>query len=296
MIERSLCFGKGQKLVGTICLPTVPGIPEAAIGLVMFNAGVVHRIGPHRINVRLARLLAANGIPTIRFDLAGQGDSARADGLQSFEAQAIDDIRSAMDVLGNAANVSRFALFGFCSGSVHSYATAQADERVCGLLLYDMYIYPTVRSRLNRYANAVREKGFARTLRGWIPQQLSKLTAAISVSMGSGTRRASPRKYGMFTQPSKSVLADAFARLHARGTSICVAYSGSFRDYNYREQFNDAFRQFGIDQFVSSEYFENVDHTITLIGEQAAYMDFVLRWCAKINDERQDQWPSDCVA
>ena len=112
MIERSFAFGQNDGLIGTVCLPQHRQGDGAKIGVLLFNAGVVHRIGPHRINVRLARQLAESGIPSIRFDLAGQGDSARAQGKLGFKEQAVEDIQAAMGSLGNAANVSRFVLFG----------------------------------------------------------------------------------------------------------------------------------------------------------------------------------------
>ena len=94
MIERTITFGADSGLIGTLCLPSTPGADGSGVGQILFNAGVVHRIGPHRINVKLARSLAASGIASIRFDLSGLGDSARASGNLAFEEQAVIDIRS----------------------------------------------------------------------------------------------------------------------------------------------------------------------------------------------------------
>ena len=58
MKEHSLAFGPNSGLIGTICLPDSP--QKCGVGVVLFNSGVVHRIGPHRFNVRLARKLAAH--------------------------------------------------------------------------------------------------------------------------------------------------------------------------------------------------------------------------------------------
>ena len=51
MIERSIAFGADGGLIGTLCLPSIPGANGSGVGQILFNAGVVHRIGPHRINV-----------------------------------------------------------------------------------------------------------------------------------------------------------------------------------------------------------------------------------------------------
>ncbi len=186
MSERSIVFGANNGLVGTLALPDAPGGGVAGIGLLLFNAGIIHRIGPHRLNVRVARQLAACGIASIRFDLAGHGDSVRPSGDQSFEAQAVIDIRSAMDALGAAANLQRFAIFGFCSGAYHGFATALVDERVAGILMLDAYRYPTLKTHLYRYwARAAPAPAAARAARGHAARPLGPRTA----SPGAGWRR-----------------------------------------------------------------------------------------------------------
>ena len=114
MKEETLLFGPGQGLVGTL---SVPSRPTESLGMILLNAGMIHRVGPHRVNVRLARELARHGIASIRFDLAGHGDSARPSGSLSFQNQAVEDIRQAADALANATGLRRFAVFGLCSGA-----------------------------------------------------------------------------------------------------------------------------------------------------------------------------------
>ena len=149
MREDVLAFGEDERLVGTVCLPDGP-VASGAVGQILFNAGIVPRTGPHRLNVKLARRLAARGIASIRFDLSGLGDSGRAPGADSFETTAVRDLRQAMDTLACEAGTGRFCLFGFCSGGRHAYATAPLDARVAGIILYDTYAFPTPHSRLNR--------------------------------------------------------------------------------------------------------------------------------------------------
>ena len=277
MNERTIVFGEGGGLIGTLCLPqTAPSSP--ALGQVLFNAGVVHRVGPHRINVRLARALAKRGIPSIRFDLAGLGDSPRSAQGRDFEAQAVVDLKSAMDTLGREAGVGHFALFGFCSGGPHSYATAQADERVAGLLLYDAYIFPTIRSRINRYLRSIQRKGLFPAVGGWLgrlPGHLRKRAAGENEGMATG-----------FRIPSRAEFARTLGVLHERGTSVRVMYSGGFRElYNYAEQFEDVFGATGVTRYVSCEYLPDMDHTATQIAAQAEFMQRIEAWVVEL-DER----------
>ena len=283
MIEQSIAFGKSGNLVGTICLPDTlsANTPSTNTGMVLFNAGVVHRIGPYRINVRLARQLALRGIPSIRFDLAGQGDSERAPGGLSFEAQSVEDLNDALDALNRAANVSRFALFGFCSGGIHSYAAAQVDTRIAGIMLYDTFTYPTFRSWLKRYIDSIREKGFARAFGDWVERRLpAPLRGADAAE--KNLPPTGPPNVGLYTIPTPAELARVLAQLHARGTRICVAYAGSSFYYRYRKQFSDTFKPYGADKFVVVEYFEQMNHTATLISQQQQFMDYIANWSTKV--------------
>ena len=51
MNEQTLQFGPNNALVGTLASTDNP---PAGIGALLFNAGVVPRIGPNRLNVRIA--------------------------------------------------------------------------------------------------------------------------------------------------------------------------------------------------------------------------------------------------
>jgi dienelactone hydrolase len=283
MIERSFAFGPDEGLIGTVCLPQHRHDVDAKIGVLLFNAGVVHRIGPHRINVRLARQLAESGIPSIRFDLAGQGDSARSHGNLGFEQQAVKDIQAAMDCLGNVANVSRFALFGFCSGGVHSYATAKIDERVAGLLMYDTYIYPTLKSKINRYLIKIRARGFVSSAFGWMQRRFLASLKRLRGEHGSDSKITTLSQAGAFVQPSEHEFAETVLRLHRLGMRIGVIYSGGFEQYNYRNQFVDAFKKYGLAEFVTSEFLREMDHSATLVAQQIAFTETIKKWCVDLN-------------
>jgi hypothetical protein len=281
MIERSLGFGPGGILVGTVCLPE-PSAARARTGMLLLNAGVVHRVGPHRINVRLARRLAARGIPSLRFDLAGQGDSARAAGGLPFEAQAIQDLRDAMDCLAREAGVEACSIFGFCSGGVHAYGAALRDPRIAGLLMYDTFHWRTARSRLNRYLLPMRQRGVAASVLGFA----RRLPASIARRLrGEHGPRANP-VIGQFGTPTREEFASRVRDLHARGTRVAMVFSGNFIDYNYAGQFDDAFRGLGIDGLVEASYLPTLNHSGTLLAAQAELLDVVAGWATRVEAKR----------
>lgn len=286
MREWSIAFGANNGLIGTICAPSISAADGQGIGWILFNAGVVHRVGPHRINVRLARKLAKRGIASIRFDLAGLGDSSRPDGRLAFEAQAVVDLRSAMDALGCAIQAHRFALFGFCSGAYHGYATALADERVTGLLLYDAYTYPTFKTRFNRYILAIRRHGLVRAAFIWARRELPSSCRRVLAALRADTKGRPVSDVGFFADiPSKRDFAAGLGTLLDRGVEIGAFYSGaSFESYNYSRQFSDTFEGLGVADRVTSEYFPDMDHVATSIEAQTEFMCRIESWAMQLGD------------
>jgi len=105
------------------------------IGAVLINSGVVHRIGANRNTVHLARALAADGVPNLRFDLSGIGDAPdRPDDL-GWEGSSPLEISEAVTALLEHAEVEEVALYGNCGGAAKSFWTARRDERVTHLLV-----------------------------------------------------------------------------------------------------------------------------------------------------------------
>ena len=72
MNEEVVKMGKGAQLTGILSRGTESNHSPVVI---MFNAGLLHHVGPFRLWVTLARELARKNIPSLRFDLYAQGDS-----------------------------------------------------------------------------------------------------------------------------------------------------------------------------------------------------------------------------
>ena len=146
MKEKVLRLGATGGLVGVLTEPEVrkPGRPA----FLLLNAGVVHRVGPNRLYVNLARRLAQSGFWACRFDVSGLGDSAvRQDGMPYHEAR-ICETRDVMDHLQAAWGVDQFVMLGLCSAADHSFRMALAEPRVAGAVMLDGYVYPTRRYTL----------------------------------------------------------------------------------------------------------------------------------------------------
>jgi pimeloyl-ACP methyl ester carboxylesterase len=135
--ENVVVFGPGRGLVGIVTSPSEDGNARAArgTGVILFNAGVVHRVGPNRLYVTLARRLAACGFTVLRFDHSGIGDSTRHLDDLSFEHSSVAEAADAMNWLAAERGCDKFVLMGLCSGTLTAFKAAQADRRVVALVL-----------------------------------------------------------------------------------------------------------------------------------------------------------------
>jgi len=128
--ERALAFDcEGETLVGILS----PAAGAARRGVLVIVGGPQYRAGSHRQFALLARRLAAQGIPALRFDYRGLGDSSGA--ARTFEDVAAD-IRSAINAFQAAVpGLQEVVLWGLCDGAAAALFYGQRDPRVSGLVL-----------------------------------------------------------------------------------------------------------------------------------------------------------------
>lgn len=276
MTENILHFGHGGRLTGTLTLPPASA-PAKSTAVLLLNAGVIHRMGPHRINVKLARHLAAQGFTVLRLDLSGQGDSLSADTPQSFEQQAVTDLQAAMDHLQRITSVQRFALAGICSGAHHGVATALKDDRLSALWLMDTHTYPTPRTYWVRSMRQLQQAPIA-TLRRWGKRLLGKVAARPD---GQRAAAVDDNPYGT---PSKTEFAADIQSLIGKRVRLQIVYSGGvFWSHNYAAQWRDTFRAHGEVARVPNELLPDVDHTASTLDAQRKLVASVSRFASQFD-------------
>lgn len=269
MIERAYNFGPNKQLVGIWTEPA--GFVEAGSLPVTLclNAGLLHRVGPSRLYVQLARRLAALGYPAFRFDFSGVGESdSLGEGL-AYETRMVRDVQAAMDFLGQRFGAARFVPLGICSGADAAHRVAVADARVMGAVCLDGYSYPTLGYYRRRYGRQLLNprKWLAVATRLWAqPQAVPVEEVAYTLDLGSGF------------PPRRAVRRD-LERLVARGVRLLYVYSGGFGTYcNYREQFRDAFRSVDFGKLLEVHYLPDADHTFILESDRRGLIDIVAGW------------------
>jgi alpha-beta hydrolase superfamily lysophospholipase len=126
-------------------------IPCAPVCAVLLGAGALPHTGPNRGWVDLARRWAARGVPTVRIDLSGIGESDGDDpALLSDESfyypWRTGEVLGVLDQLVARGLPERFLLGGLCSGSYQALHAALADQRIAGVLLLNLFAFSGVRS------------------------------------------------------------------------------------------------------------------------------------------------------
>ncbi|MEZ4403023.1 MAG: alpha/beta fold hydrolase [Kofleriaceae bacterium] len=244
---------------------------------ILLNAGVLHRVGPHRLHVELGRRLAARGIPTLRVDLAGVGDSPPRSTEPTFRASAVVDVRAAMTELTALTGRDQFILFGLCSGADNAIAAALADRRVAAVVLLDPPTYATRRARLRQVAARARGFDDAGAALAWAgalaARRLRRLTAAPPAADPSdgGQRREIP---------SAAAHGADLTALVERGVHVLAIYSGVHRErYNHADQVFEMFA--GLRGRIERAYFPDANHSFTALAARAAMTDTVVAWVAR---------------
>jgi dienelactone hydrolase len=283
MIQSAVTFGPGDALVGVFTTPAAvrPGAPV----VLLTNAGVLPRQGPHRMNVRLARALAEVGVPSLRMDLSGQGDSRALGTTASFRAQAIADLQSGMDWVEKSTGASRFFIFGICSSAVNAYDLSLADERIAGILMFDGFWYRSHWTKIVRH--------FKRAVAATWQERIEAIRRRIAPVNSRNESKVAARASAMMLNstylgnPSMSSFVDAMQLLVDRGTAVFIVYSGSIIDfYSYAGQFKHVFGACSFFSHIRTSYCPDIDHTFVTRHAQQRMIDLVRGWVVEQSDEQ----------
>jgi exosortase A-associated hydrolase 1 len=124
----------GSSLYGILSLPE----QAAARGVLIVVGGPQYRAGSHRQFTLLARYFAENGMPVLRFDYRGMGDSAGD--VRDFE-DVQEDIRHSMDAfLNSVPGLEEVVIWGLCDAASAALFYAHRDPRVRGLVLLNPWV------------------------------------------------------------------------------------------------------------------------------------------------------------
>jgi hypothetical protein len=254
----------------------------------LLNAGLLHRVGPNRLYVALARRLAAAGLPVLRFDYSGLGESeARRDEL-TIEQSSLAEGVEAMEFLETSGVADRFVPMGICAGAENAHRLAREDARVVGAVLIDGYAYRTPGYYLRECARHLLSR------RSWARLAASPLELRRLLGVGRVASAAAPERNpgGLDFErqfPPRDTYREELTRILARNVELFMIFTGGgmAEFYNHPRQFAEAFPSLARHPRLRLEYMKSADHTFTLRGHQDAVMASIDTWAgqALLRDE-----------
>ena len=276
--EEIVRMGPEQSLVGVLSRPDLPS--PATPAFVMLNAGLLHRVGPGRVNVNVARALADKGFTSVRFDVSGLGDSAfRTDG-RSYHESRITDAAAVMDFLESQLGVHSFVLLGICSGADHAFRVACADRRVVGAILVDAYTYPTRKAALYYYGRKLLHPRRGLSLISGKDLLWRRLVGKASGGVGEAGAPES-MEFVVDTPPREEAESDIL-QLMAHRVALFFLYTGSTgATYTYPAQFSEMFPRVREDERLQALYWPEIDHVFSRFSHQSRFVEAVLEWAVQ---------------
>ncbi len=254
--ERIVDLGPG--MFGVISVP--PGNARAS-AVVLFNAGIMHRTGPFRVSVRLARALAARGYTTLRFDLPGVGDS-----LKHADRPLLQITREVLDRLQVRTGCTRFIVGGICSGADIGWRLAVDDSRVAGIIMLDGLARRRWWFRIGRL-----KRMLARPPSAWL--------ATLRRRLAPGRPAAGPAA-DLRDWPAPGQERSQLRQLITRGVRLFMAYTGGASYFIDPRQFRETYGPLANASAVDFNYWPDSDHMFYAESDRALLITKVGEWMA----------------
>ena len=265
--ERAFTFPCAEaSLVGIVHQPLTP----ARRGVLILVGGPQYRVGSHRQFLLLARSLADQGIPAMRFDHRGIGDSDEPYlGFETLDA----DIAAAIDAfIAQCPELEEVVLWGLCDAASAILFYAHRDPRVAGLVLLNPWVRtPESEARTylrHYYLRRLMARDFWRSLlTGRVKPMASAASLLDLLARRFGRKRASDPAGSapgpLDRRPLLERMANGLARY--RGPALLIM---SGQDLTARE-FEDSARQSAswcrlmAEDRVRRQDLESADHTFS---------------------------------
>lgn len=280
MKEHPVLFGQAKSLIGILTEPSHIRRDQPQRAVILLNPGIVHRVGPGRIYVKIARAVAEAGLSVLRFDFSGIGDSAvRQDNLP-FERSAVREAQEAMDFLQAEHGIEEFILMGGCSGAAISLDGALNDRRVASAVLINFPIAQDDDENqdsdltLRRASHYYRNFALA-SAKSW--QKLFSGKANYRYLLRVLCFEAKRRFTALRVAPCETPLLASFRHLAERGVHVTLIYSESDPNLEeLRDRIGRQLQQLSRRGNIKLSIVARADHTFTTLHDQDRLLELIV--------------------
>jgi pimeloyl-ACP methyl ester carboxylesterase len=285
MRETAAVIGDSTPLVGVVADPEVREPLTDRPTVLFLNAGLIHRVGPNRLHVTLARRLATTGFASLRFDFSGIGDSPPRRDDAKREVVVLRDARSAMEFLERTRGAKKFILIGLCQGAHMAFEISCKDPRVVGVVMIDPNVSRTMGYHVRRVLRGIRRARSWKSLIGTLGERAKKVLTASRRGAPDGLD--DPYAEDPDQMPSKETVLAELQTLLGRGTRCLFIFTerGMQHYYNHEQQIFEIFPELRGHRNVEVAFMRGTDHTFTLLHHQAAVVDVIERWARSFDAE-----------
>lgn len=300
--ERGVVFGSAPGLAGVFCEPAAEPSAAKRRPVLFLDGGRNYHIGWARQTVAHARALAAVGIPSLRFDFSGIGDSAAPQPgavPPIYSPSAIADTRAALDWLAARGYPDAIGI-GVCSGAYAALHTARADARLRDIVLVNLQCLewtPELGENMERWLAMRRleinvakasEEGSG-TLHGLSARMMHRLLPRARALAGRVRRLVRPGQ-----KPGDSVaLADPvpwFKALRKRGANVLIVFSRGDPGLEILEpQWGPEAASVRAAAGIPMVYIEDADHNLSSMAARAELRRLLLDFVATDEQQREVQ-------
>lgn len=238
---------------------------------IIFNAGLLHRSEPYRLNTLLARQLASQGFTTLRIDLAGKGDSRTRDSRTSNRESVAMDWAAIKTALASSVSADQtFVLMGLCSGADNAVKLALDDAQVRGVILLD----PLCPRDKQFYLRRALQKLFSPMV---LMQLLGYLAGKIKGLFNREAVDASPQS-NLRDAPTDEELVQALLALERReGSVLAIFTSYAYGYYNQAGQLGKVLSLSGSD-FCREFHWPEMSHLYALQSHREKLIATISSW------------------
>jgi hypothetical protein len=275
--EEPLQLGEGGRLFGILSEPVAKpvGHEERPVFLLL-NAGLLHRVGPSRLHVQMAREFARMGFTSLRVDLSGKGDSPARGSMTNRESVArdFDDICAGLKSRYGSPSL---ALAGLCSGADNAVRLCAREPGVKGLLLLDPICFPDPGFRRRALA------GKYLSVSPYIRKVQQMLKPAPRTGPGE------PRENGddpmmLRDLPSLEQMRHSFALIGERkGSVLSIFTQYALKYYNAAGQLAAALQMDNYRAFCVERFWPDVEHTYKLEIHRERLLREVTTWAGSLS-------------
>lgn len=238
--------------------------PARGVTLVLLNAGLIHRPGPFRFHVHLARTLAADGYNVFRFDQPRIGDAGN--GIHATTGALFKQV---LDTLQASTGDTQFGIGGICSGADQAWRLALADSRVRSLLLIDGMTVHDIWFRVGQLRLML-----SRGISQW-PGMLKRFLASRSEDAPG------VMDFRDWSEPAR-FRAEAQALLQ-RGVRILGLYTGGVSYYLlHRRQLDATFGKWRRHPGMTLVFWPDVDHILFSTVHRERVIQRIRTWVAEL--------------